>query len=477
MTCAPFFLWALLQLPTANLPTETAQAHSPQPSALGLFEDEVKTLDAGMPLRPVGEDETPDKGAPALLLLPPGSLFLPTGEEVVEPLPYATQVPEAEAPAEKGAPWPSPPAVPSVEMTHMRFKMGEGLLLSSKDNASELRVRGMAQARASFLLEGVGGNEFSARGVRIFLEGKTLERRLVFSVHTSLGHDEFDAGSGLLDAWVSWKFGRDATLRVGQQRTFFDMASAVRRHELLGVTRENFSHEFGLLRDTGASLFSEDFLGLNELLGYRLGLYSGQGRNRFAWKRSGFLAMARLVLRPFGFFDDVGDGDLERLDRFRLAVGVSAAYSSNISRTGGHLSERFDSFAFPAMDAYHGNVDALLKWRGLFFAGQYTRRVTSKVFVENDTDRVWGRSGHGYVLKAGGMLSSQWELMGRWSQQFGIGRTDPTLLEQLKNEFAVGLNHYFIGHALKAQLEYSARFSNANVRYEDGLRLQLQVVF
>jgi hypothetical protein len=292
-----------------------------------------------------------------------------------------------------------------------------------------------------------------------------------------LSPDEVDGGSGLLDAWVAWKFGRDATLRVGQQRVIYDMASAIVRDGYLGVTRENMAGEFGMSRDMGLSLFSEDFLGLGGLLAYRLGLYGGQGRNRFNFNRFGFLYMARITLRPFGYFDDTVEGDIERLGRLRLAIGLSAAYGDNVARAGGHNGEAFESVAFSTLDAYSLNADFMLKWRGVYFAGQYSRRTFSKAFVENDSERVWARAGHGYVLKAGGMLTPQLELVGRWSQQFGLGQTDPALLAQPKNEFALGLNAYFRGHALRVQAEYSARFSDAQHLFQNWLRLQLQVVF
>jgi len=462
MTPALFFFWAMLPLPTASLPTEALPIEALPTEALPAEAGPTPRADSLLPALFEESADTPEgecaQEAP---------LEATPKEEKKAQLPLVAWVPLL----------PLPEAAPSVDMVRFRFKMGDGFFIASADNASELRLRSMAQLRATFAFEGKDAAEFSARGVRILLEGRTLERRLVFVVHTSLGPDEFDGGSGLLDAWVSWKFGRDATLRVGQQRILFDQASGIRRLGVFGITRENFSHEFGLLRDVGLSLFSDDLLGHNEWLAYRIGLYGGQGRNRFSLNRSGFLAMARLTLRPFGFFDDTVDSDLERLDKHRLAVGISAAYDNNISRTGGHLSAHFDNLAFPAtMNASYWNVDAMYKWKGLYVAGQYTRRVTSRAFVENDTDRVWGRSGHGYVLKASGMLTRRWELLGRFSQQFGIGQTDPRLLDEPRNELVAGLNHYFIGHALKAQLEYAARFDK-NVRTQNWLRLQLQVVF
>jgi hypothetical protein len=361
-------------------------------------------------------------------------------------------------------------------MARFRFQMGEGLSVSTADNTAGLRLRSMAQVRATSAWGGRGGNEVSARGVRISLEGRVWERRLVFQVETALSPDEVEEGSGLLDAWVSWKFGGATTLRLGQQRVFYDMLSALRRLGNGGIARENISQEFGILRDIGVSLFSEDFFGLDERLACRLGVFGGQGRNRFALKRSGFLSVARLTLRPFGYFDDTTEADVERLGNLRLAVGLSAAYLGNMTRDGGNSGAFFDSFSFPSVDAFYWNVDAMLKWKGVYVAGQYSRRTSSRPFVENDTQKVWARNGHGYVLKVSGMLARRWELAGRFAQQFGLGRTSPALLEQPRSEFAAGLNHYFIGHALKAQLEYATRF-DAKTPSQHWLRLQLQVVF
>ena len=59
-------------------------------------------------------------------------------------------------------------------------------------------------------------------------------------------------------------------------------------------------------------------------LGYSLGLFSGQGKNRFAAEKApGFLYLARVAVRPFGAFDEEQEGDLARLDRPRLAVGAA----------------------------------------------------------------------------------------------------------------------------------------------------------
>jgi len=448
MTSPLVFFWAMLSLPTADLPAQTAQVEN-------------------VPAQ-VAEEETPSP------------LPLAEEEETLAPVPLGGEevegVEENTPPLPLPPPPPPPPSAPPAEAARIRFQMGKGVLLSSADEAFDLRVRAMAQLRLAFTPEGEDTNVFSARSVRLLLEGRAFEKRLVLRVQTGLSPDEMEGGSGLLDAWVSWTFGKSLTLRLGQQRVFYDLSGGLARDGNHGITRESASREFGMGRDIGIALFTEDLFGWKEWLACRVGVYSGKGRNRLD-TRSGFLAMARLTLRPFGYFDDTVEGDVERLANPRLAVGLSAAYNSHITRAGGHNGRHFDSADFPAMDASYWNADAMFKWKGLYVAGQYSRRVTTRAFVENDTERVWGRSGHGYAFKVGGMLGARWELLGRFGQQFGIGRTEPALLEQLKNEFAVGLNHYFIGHALKAQVEYSARFTQAKVLYQDALRLQLQAVF
>ncbi|MCL2179028.1 MAG: hypothetical protein FWB81_06430 [Cystobacterineae bacterium] len=389
---------------------------------------------------------------------------------------FSTTPPPSDAP---------PPPSPMGAVTRLHFAMGQGVSIATAEAEGEeppsekwaLRLRPMAQLRNVTSFAGATTNALSVGAVRLLLEGRAFDKRLVFSVLMGLSTDEVDGGSGLLDAWLSWKFGRDATLRVGQQRVIYDMISAVVRSGYLGITRERFASEFGMSRDVGAALYSEDFLGMGGLLAYRVGVYGGQGRNRAEAKRFGLLYMARLTLRPFGYFEDTVEGDVERLERVRLAVGLSGAYQNHVARTGGQSGEGFDSFAFPAMHVYYANADIMLKWRGLYVAGQYTRRASTKAFVENGSQRIWGRSGEGYVVKAAYMLTSWLEGAGRWGGQFGARRTEPGLAAFPKHEFAVGLNAYCIGHALKVQAEYAARFSEAKVLYEHWLRLQMQVVF
>jgi len=474
MTLSIFFLLQLLQ--PASVQTEAAQkpsvaAAAEQPASVQTEVAQEPSVAAAAEQPASVQTEAAQEPSVAAEAEQPASVQT-----------EAAQEPSVSAAAEQAAslPPPSPAPAPSAEAAYLRFKLGNGLRVSTQDNALSLRARLMAQLRNSTAFSdkaSKSSNEFSARAIRIMLEGRAFDQRLVVYLQTGISPDEFDQGSGLLDAWVSWKFGRDATLRVGQQRIIYDMACAFVRTGYLGITRENVASEFGIVREIGAVLFSDDFLGLNELLAYRLGIYGGQGRNRFALKHTGFLYMGRLTLRPFGYFEDTLEGDLERLDKPRLAIGISAAYSDNITRTGASTGTVFDSTAFPNMDALYLNADALLKWKGFYIAAQYSRRTTSKDFVSNGTTQIWGRSGHGYLVKASAMLSNELELGGRWSQQFGIGQTDPSLLAELKNEFALAMNYHFFGHALRLQAEYAARFTDPKQLYQHGLRLQLQAVF
>jgi len=70
--------------------------------------------------------------------------------------------------------------------------------------------------------------------------------------------------------------------------------------------------ELNLDRDVGVQLFSRSLL--NDKLGYTLGLFGGEGRNRLG-REAGFLYSARVELWPFGQFDDVPEGDLQRRHR------------------------------------------------------------------------------------------------------------------------------------------------------------------
>src|SRR5205085_2142840 len=120
---------------------------------------------------------------------------------------------------------------------------------------------------------------------------------------------------------------RDANLKVGQFFVPFDRARTIRESALQFADRQQVVKELTLDRDIGVAVSSNDLFGLNGWLGYALYVGTGEGKNQFGPRAPWPLVSARVVVRPFGNFDDDQEADLSREWRPRLAIGIAGAYN------------------------------------------------------------------------------------------------------------------------------------------------------
>ena len=73
------------------------------------------------------------------------------------------------------------------------------------------------------------------------------------------------------------------------------------------------------------------------------------------------------------------------------------------------------------------------------------------------TVREYSRSGWGYFVQAGLMVSKWVEVTARWDQLYALAGTDPalfTLTATQGRQLGAGVNVYLNGHALKLQGDY-----------------------
>jgi hypothetical protein len=193
------------------------------------------------------------------------------------------------------------------------------------------------------------------------------------------------------------------------------------------------------------------------------------------------LFTGRVGFKPFGQFDDDLEGDLQRLEKPRLAIGLAAAFNDNADRNRGTIGTAYQEATF---DYKYAASDLVFKWRGLsLLAEALTRqaRVDSKLnAIGTTTVKEWSRSGWGYLFQAGLMLTSRVEVAGRWNELRTIGNTDPalaTLVQKQGREVAGGINVYLNGHLLKLQADYTVRFGPATADLWQIVRLQLDASF
>jgi hypothetical protein len=143
---------------------------------------------------------------------------------------------------------------------------------------------------------------------------------------------------------------------------------------------------------------------------------------------------------------------------------VAGAYNQKSNR---QRSTTGTTLTLGTFDYTHAAADAVFKYRGLSVLAEVLYRDASPSFREGTVNgqpaREWSRSGWGYLIQAGYMLTSKLEATGRFDLQRVRSDSDPALLaqvEQFGREVGAGLNLYLNGHAFKLQGDYAHQFGH-----------------
>lgn len=368
---------------------------------------------------------------------------------------------------------PKPPLVQAA--------LGHGIVFSMGKEVFELKLRARIQVRFTHVEPGPGSSarkidEFSIRRARIQLEGVFLSD---FKLRIQLGlaprDMESDAPNPLRDAQISYTRLRDLSVRVGQGKVQFDRHRLTSSSSIIFPERADVMTELTLDRDVGAELYSNDLFGLGGRLAYALGVWGGDGRNRFA-PNAGLLYSLRLQALPFGDFDVMPEGDHGRERRFRMALGLAGARNENTVRA---LSTTGSFFRLGGFSYWHATADVMLKWRGFYFLGAWFLRVADQASRTGEVNGAevteWSRSATGVLAQASMMTCDYFELMARYGYVHPLGVTDPALARQ--HQIGGGMTFYSgNSHNLKLTAEYDFT-ANERLVGKHQVRVQTQLYF
>jgi hypothetical protein len=507
-------------------------------------------------------------GLAAFISLSPSMLAAQASEEVsVEPVPVVEPASEPEPAAEPAMVEPEPTAVDEPSMVEptdgepaivepavdpepeptaaepaitFTVEPGRGFTLRAGD-AFSMTILARIQLRNTVAIgdDDVDPdaspevtNELQVRTLRLWLRGSVLDPDVRYGIQFAFGQGDFEtlrttaraaadttttttSPSPIFDAFVDITELRDLSVRIGQYFVPFDRARTIREFALQSVDRAEVVRELTLDRDLGVTLYSEDLFGWNGRLAYQLGVFGGDGRNRFGAREPGFLYMARVSVRPFGSFDEDREGDLIHTSDPRLMIGGAFALNHQTDRRRSTTGDPYETYA-PSLnvsldggaaqplssvtfDYVHAAADLALKWEGLYFLGEVVYRQATTpshtISFEREagtppvpttvTGTIFARDAWGYLAQASYATSTlfdlfQLEVWGRWEQMVAIGPTDPDLIASIAargHGLAGGVNLYFNGHALKAQLDWSHSFGDDFGRGPHVVRLQLDASF
>lgn len=356
-------------------------------------------------------------------------------------------------------------AAPSAA-AEVSYQQGQGLQVRSADGLEAIGLSARIALRHTADFAGAQPfdldhwrSETQVRTARLWLTGRqggsAAAPRSTWGMQLGLGGRdvETDAPTPLLDAFVRVQLLRDVSLQLGQWLVPFDRARTVRESALQLVDRAVAVRELTLDRDAGAALSSDDALGLGGRLLLHLGVFGGEGRNRFAAQGfpKGPLVLARVEARPLGGFDAEIEGDLARRDAPKLAIGLAGAYAWSATRSRGTSGAAFAGAA--TADYRWWAADLVVKWRGASLLAELVERQ------QHGASSAVGRaSGRGAEVQAGYMLGPEVELACRWSRLWPLSAEDqPAAASPLQamagHELGAGVNWYLAGHRHKLQLD------------------------
>jgi hypothetical protein len=362
----------------------------------------------------------------------------------------------------------------------LRGDFGEGFGVETIDGSFGMGLRARAQTRTTVVVPEAEDEDptadFQIRRLRLTLDAHgwgelvTLKIQLAFA---PLDQDPV-APVPLRDAFVTFAPLRDLKIRAGQMKVPFGRQRVVSSGNQQMVDRSIVTGELNVDRDVGVQLFSEDLFGASGVLGYNLGVFGGDGRNRVSGGY-GFLYAGRVAVRPVG--GELGD-DLEEVDfrgdKPRLQLAASGAFNHQTDRERSTIGEVFQTG--PWADYAHVGADTSFKFAGLSMTGEFFLR---RALVDRNTAEVEGerltdvaRSGYGGFFQVGQLIAKKYEISARAGSLHVLG--DPEGGLEPEKELGGALSYYGKKHALKLQADVFYLWEN----WGEGrvqTRLQLQV--
>lgn len=336
---------------------------------------------------------------------------------------------------------------------------GQGMGIESEDGSFGMSLKARAQVRTTV---GVPEDEekdptadFQIRRLRVTVDAHGWDELVSLKVQLAFAPLDQDpvAPFPVRDAFVTVAPARDFKLRVGQMKVPFGRQRVVSSGSQQMVDRSIVTGELNLDRDVGVQFFSEDLFGLKGLLGYNVGVFGGDGRNRVSGGY-GLLYAGRLSVRPVGgeLADDLDEVDFKQT-KPRLQVAASGAFNHQSDRVRSTTGEVFATG--PWADYAHVGADTSFKYNGLSLTGEFFLR---RALEDRNTEVVDGapvtdiaRSGYGGFFQAGQLIEKRFEVSARVGTLKVLG--DPESGFKPEKELGGAVSYYFLKHALKLQVD------------------------
>jgi hypothetical protein len=305
------------------------------------------------------------------------------------------------------------------------------------------------------------------RRARLKFNGFAYSPKLKYKIELGLSNRDLSGGSVytgntpryILDAVVMWNFFENFELWVGQTKLPGNIERVISSGNLQQVDRSLLNSRFNIDRDMGIQLRHQTQLGKHFLMREKFAISQGEGRNITTGNIGGHQFTSRIELLPFGAFVSKGDysgADLKRESTPKLML--AATYDSNqnaVKNRSNQGSYMETNEGFFQTDINTWFVDAMFKYKGFSFMGEYSDRTTDNAIAKNLDGSLTGavvQVGEGINLQTGYIMANNIEISGRYTKitldQAITGKTPET-------QYTFGLSKYIVGHKLKVQSDIS----------------------
>ncbi|WP_407429336.1 porin [Arcticibacter sp.] len=362
-----------------------------------------------------------------------------------------------------------------IDERAMIFKM-KGLEVATKDSSFYANFRFRMQNRIGAYTNGgddFGISEFDARVRRLRLraDGYVLSPKLGYSIQLAFTRSDQDFdNTGIAnivrDAVVFYHFTDNFYVAFGQNKLPGNRQRVNSSGQLQFAERSIVNGAFTVDRDFGLKAYYNNKIGS---VPYRLkgAISTGEGRS-VNDSDNGLAYTGRAEILPLGLFKNEGDyseGDLEREETPKLAIGAGYSYNVRTNRTGGQLGK--DLYA--ARDMGTAMLDLIFKYNGWAFQSEYMSRDSDDPLTfSEDGDVRYVYNGWGINNQISYIFRSNFETAFRYSL---LQPEDETVRYERQTEvLELGLSKYLRSHRIKAQfnLNYNTEDGKMNVQDRDN---------
>lgn len=356
------------------------------------------------------------------------------------------------------------------------YNYGKGLGLTSPDSIFQLNIRFRIQNRVTYLQDEdqEASIDGQIRRLRLRFDGYVGNPHFLYAIQLSFAPGdvgEIREGENLniiRDAIVFYRPNKHWNIGFGQTKLPGNRQRVNSSGGLQLTDRTINNAKFTIDRDFGLQVHN-----LNEWTdkfsyNFKTAISMGEGRNSTDEPDNGLAYTGKVELFPFGAFTKDGtyfEGDILHEKKPKLMFSGAYQYNNKARRTQGQLGD--DLFEKRNMQSIL--LDGMFKYHGWALMAAYMQRISKDPITVNPddvNDIKYVFTGHGFDYQASYNFTSNYELIGRFSNQ-KVNNDIATFAPDTK-QYSIGLTKYIWEHSFKGQLEITLD----DLNYFDGTSRQ-----